>query len=48
MMNASDAFLHILRVEKTGWGNNFLVKYEAVHDSNTLEEISFSFPLFCK
>ena len=48
MMNASDTFLHILSVEKTSWGNNFLVKYETVHDSNTSEEISFYFPLFCK
>ena len=47
-MNAGDTFLHIFNVEKTGWGNNFLVKYETVHDSNTLEEISFYFPLFCK
>lgn len=48
MMNAGDTFLHIFNVEKTGWGNNFLVKYETVHDSNTLEKISFYFPLFCK
>ena len=47
-MNAGDTFLHIFNVEKTGWGNNFLVKYETVHDSNTLEKISFYFPLFCK
>lgn len=47
-MNVSDIFLYIFSVEKVGWGNNVLVKYEIVYDFNILEEIFFCFLLFCK